>query len=381
MFIALTIIVPAYAADVDDADTGFYYKDDFGKGYYKVLSEENATVELASFSFNKRAEIVIPQTVQNKANVEYTVTAINSYAFEACTSATSVVMPTTISEIGEYTFKGFHKLKTITLPAALSTIKYGTFYFSGLESITIPDNITTISGEAFKYCKNLKDVKLTSNVTEIGYGAFAGCTNLRQITLSESLTKIADNLFAGCYNLERIQVPSKVTTIGENAFYNCTAMKEVILNEGLESIGFYAFYNCNMLSSITIPSTVSEMGAGAFYHTTGIRAVYVMSPNPPRYIDLISPGGETVGTPLFSSAIEEVATLYVPNNSQNAYQNNQNWKGFKNISEIDFKDITGIESVISEKVSKNILYNLNGQRVSDPVKGSIYIKNGKKIIF
>lgn len=381
MFIALTTTVPVYAADVDDADTGFYYKDDFGKGYYKVLSEENATVELASISFNKTAEIVIPQTVQNKDNVEYTVTAIDSYAFDSCKSATSVVMPSTISEIGEFAFSGFYRLKTVSLPAALSTINYGTFYNSGLESITIPENITVIAGQAFENCKNLTDIKISSNVTEIGRAAFSDCLNLHEIILPESLTELADNLFAGCYNLEGIQVPSKVRTIGENAFSNCSAMKEVLLNEGLESIGFYAFNNCNMLSTITIPSTVSEMGAGAFFNATGIRSIYAMPANPPRYIDLKTPEGEIVGTPIFGFDIENVATLYVPNGSQNAYQNNQNWKRFKHFSEIDFKDISGIMTVVSEKDSKKILYNLNGQVVTDPIKGAIYIIDGKKVIF
>ena len=44
--------------------------------------------------------------------------------------------------------------------------------------------------------------------------------------------------------------------------------------------------------------------------------------------------------------------------------------------------VTGIEAVINPvEESSAPLYNLQGQRVSQPVKGQIYIQGGKKVRF
>ena len=40
----------------------------------------------------------------------------------------------------------------------------------------------------------------------------------------------------------------------------------------------------------------------------------------------------------------------------------------------------GIENVESVKVFDNAMYNLQGQRILAPVKGQIYIQNGKKML-
>ena len=70
-------------------------------------------------------------------------------------------------------------------------------------------------------------------------------------------------------------------------------------------------------------------------------------------------------------------TLHVPASSINTYRTSEPWRSFKEIVEIDMTDI--ITPPIKNNSGKDIYYNLNGQRESNPSKG-IYIRNGKKII-
>ena len=42
---------------------------------------------------------------------------------------------------------------------------------------------------------------------------------------------------------------------------------------------------------------------------------------------------------------------------------------------------TGVESIDVDANAPAVYYNLNGVRVANPVKGQIYVVNGKKVVF
>ncbi|MBR4868896.1 MAG: leucine-rich repeat protein, partial [Clostridia bacterium] len=47
-----------------------------------------------------------------------------------------------------------------------------------LTSVTIPNSVTTIEGEAFSYCDSLTSVTIPNSVTSIGNNSFESCENL-----------------------------------------------------------------------------------------------------------------------------------------------------------------------------------------------------------
>ena len=53
---------------------------------------------------------------------------------------------------------------------------------SSLTSVTIPNSVTTIGGEAFSGCTNLKKVNIGKSVKDIGEYTFDYCTSITQIS-------------------------------------------------------------------------------------------------------------------------------------------------------------------------------------------------------
>ena len=59
------------------------------------------------------------------------------------------------------------------------------FVVSGLTSITIPDSVTSIGGEAFWGCSGLTSITLPASVTSIAGDAFGGCSSLTSIKVDK----------------------------------------------------------------------------------------------------------------------------------------------------------------------------------------------------
>lgn len=71
---------------------------------------------------------------------------------------------------------------------------------ANIETIVIPNTITTIGNSAFSALTALKTVTFTgtSKVASIGNSVFSGCTSLGSITIPSSVTSIGTDVFSGC---------------------------------------------------------------------------------------------------------------------------------------------------------------------------------------
>lgn len=63
-------------------------------------------------------------------------------------------------------------------------------------------------------------------VTRIGDYAFTGCSSMNSIEMPDSVTSIGAYAFYGC-RMSSIHIPAGVTNIGPNAFLNCANLREV----------------------------------------------------------------------------------------------------------------------------------------------------------
>ena len=142
--------------------------------------------------------------------------------------------------------------------------KYAFCDCSSLTSVIIPSSVTEIGEYAFYNCISLKSVNIPSSVTEIGDGAFWGCS-LTSVIIPSSVTEIGESTFGYCRSLTSVNIPSSVTSIGRYAFNKCSSLISVNIPSSVTSIGMYAFNQCSGLKSIYVyAETVPSTGVGAF---------------------------------------------------------------------------------------------------------------------
>ncbi len=234
--------------------------------------------------------------------------------------------------------------RTVSVTQSLSEDGY-----EGKISIVIPESViyggftyqvTGITSNAFYHCSTLNSVTIPNSVSSIGEAAFMFCIALTNITIPNSVTSIESSAFRNCAALTNITIPNSVTSIGSAAFSTCDALKEVTIPNSITSIGDYAFaYNrklTNLYSNAIEPPLVGE---GCFKSVSGM-------------------------------------TVHVPKSCGDDYKNNVGWNTFEIVDDLYLDNIKTANPVITvnkrnitmtcESKNSVIYYTTNG---STPVVG------------
>jgi len=201
------------------------------------------------------------------------VETIGTHAFEGCTALSEAILGNQVQSIGSDAFSGCTALEDIELPASLTTLEGAAFRGAGLTSITIPNQITTLSDSLFNGCESLETVIIPDSVTAIGSSTFYGCTAMEEIELPADLESIGSRAFYGCTALTGIALPDDVETVASQAFYGCSALETAVLSDQLTELGTYAFQNCTSLEEIILPDSLTSIGNSAFSGCTELAFV------------------------------------------------------------------------------------------------------------
>ena len=127
--------------------------------------------------------------------------------------------------------------------------------------------------EAFYKCTGLTSVTIPDNVTSIGDQAFQDCTGLTSVTIGNRVLTIGNYAFSHCSKLTSITITDSVTSIGAYTFWSCSGLTSVTIGNGVTSIGYGAFYYCSNLTSITIPDSVTIICGYAFSGCSGLTKI------------------------------------------------------------------------------------------------------------
>jgi len=196
-----------------------------------------------------------------------TLTRLEQYCFKGCTGLTSISIPSTLKYIGSNTFEGCTGLAgALVIPEGVETISSNAFNgCTGLTSVSLPST-STPSNNCFMNCTGLTNVDIYCNITSYmfdptyGSSQFYGCTNINSITLHEGITSISGYAFQKCAAIIDATLPNTITSISNYAFYDCTGLTgDLVIPEGVSTIGNSTFSSCVSLTSISIPSTVTSM--------------------------------------------------------------------------------------------------------------------------
>lgn len=181
-----------------------------------------------------------------------------------------------------------------------------------VKEIYISDQITTISGDVFKDCKNLEKVHLSEAVKNLTATAFSGCTSLSEVNIPDQMTEVQRGLFKDS-PLTTLYVGKNTERISGDAFYKGEvdvvtgiylkkkALENIIVDtgnqsfraegsmllskdgkillaelgdpvkavipEGVEEISAMAYDKQSLLTEVVFPNTLKKIGEKAFAGT------------------------------------------------------------------------------------------------------------------
>jgi hypothetical protein len=208
---------------------------------------------------------------------------------------------------------GKTSLKTIVLPLSVSMIESSAFFrCSGLMFINIPSSVTVIGKNAFQDCIGLQSVFIPSTVSVIRESAFANSNGLFTVDDRNQRYSSSNGVLFNKDKTRIIQCPGSIS--GTFTIPNSVSI-----------IGFAAFSGCQNLTSVTLSESTQTIWGEAFLNCINLSEIRVKSIIP---IDLINVVDVFTGIDFAS------CKLKIPFGSADLFKEANQWKDFKNISEM-----------------------------------------------
>ena len=219
--------------------------------------------------------------------IEEGVTTVGYGIFNGWTALSSVSLPSTLTTIDGESFRGCTALKAIDIPDSVTTLGYGAFWGAGLESVVIPESVTSIKNYVFYRCKSLVSAEIYGT-TEYKVGAriyyapgarmFSECSKLSNIVLGEKINLLNTYCFHGAA-LTEFTVPARVKFIYDAAFHSNTKLTKFVMEEGVTYLGWAALFGCSSLTDVTIPETITggNIATWAFGACTSLESIELPS--------------------------------------------------------------------------------------------------------
>ena len=361
-----------------------------------------------------------------------TLTSIGNHAFSYCRNLASVTIPEKVKTLGEYAFYDCQNLESLSISENLDIISnYAFSKCANLEEVIIPDGVTHIGYAAFWDCSKLKSITIGKNVKTIDNHAFNADAALEKIN-SFALTppQILSSTFYGVnkstcqLNVFNSAIPAYQSASSWNAFTNIQALrKTVTVSEygsgtysskyaldfsEVEGLKAYAATGYNTRTGVVTLTRLmtAKAGEGLFVKgEPGDYEVLVLEDTDDNTLNMLVGTLENVtvnGTTsdglytnykytIKEGDAEPMFYQFADGSKQGAgkayLQIPTAWFASSEAKSISYRFDDGETTDIEEEELSisdsqfSIVYDLYGRRVANPVKGGVYIVNGKKVVY
>ena len=201
-------------------------------------------------------------------------------AFEACVRLAEITLPESIQSIGYKAFFGCDSLTEVFIPKNVSNIGKAAFAeCKNLSTITVDDNNKyyivvdncLLEKATSTLIQALPGATIPETVKALGQYCFAKLP-VETITIPDGISSISNNAFSGCINLTTVTLPASIQTLEATCFSGCKKLSEINLPEGLRNINTYIFNSC-ALKNIVLPTTIDKLGDHSFGSITSLETV------------------------------------------------------------------------------------------------------------
>lgn len=298
------------------------------------------------------------------------VTKILTKAFYGCSSLQGIsggyqfIIPVQVTSIGEEAFANCRPASRIQIfgPAVIEARAFaGSLIDSSDSQVYITSALNSIATDAFDETGALFYIN-SSNDTPIGVWLFKDCTFLKNLSVN---APVEANAFMGCTNLRNVIFSDGVTSIGASAFQGCSQLQEVELPWTLQTVSVGAFSECTALSKVTINAQVTSIDKWAFSRSTNLQTIIVKAATPPSLVESA-----------FDNTVYNTATLFVLEESAQAYGATSPWSKFKNWGVIDSQGIRYTYATVDDSPKATVV-GYNGWATDLVIAGSVKGHDGQ----
>lgn len=391
------------------------------------------------------------------------VTSIGNYAFDSCVNLSTITIPQNLQIIGLNAFSGCSSLNKVIVKDLASwcnvdfgVTSYGTATSNPLSlahhlysdenteimNLVIPEGVNSIKATAFYGANNLESVRMPNSLTTIGSDAFEGCTSLNKVIVPDIKSWCNMEFKSGSYywgpatsnplyyahhlycndetEIIDLVIPKGVEDVNSSAFCGCSSLKSVTVPGSVKYIGSYSFYGCDELekvivpdiaswcgisfsdnplnyahhlysdantevTNLVIPATVTAIGDGAFYNASSITSVRI--PNSVKIIgawafegcsdlkSIVIPNGVTeIGCGAFCDC-STLESVVIPNSvrkiDEGAFQNCMSLYSVTSLINIPFKLDNSVFGYDGSDYNEDIIYMV----------ATLYVPRGRTAVY
>ncbi len=212
---------------------------------------------------------------------------------------TEYTVPGDIEIIGENAFRWAEELTTLTLEEGVRVLRDHAVILTGLETLTIPNSLEEIHGNALAYNRYMKTfivnnhpwlsvhddntLRMEGGEKLVAYPTGTIENGVLEIKAESGIKRISNIGMAGI-GIEKLILSEKIEQIDDWAFTNNDDLKTVIINGTIDTMNLDVFADCDNMETIIYNGEYINV-----YYYDGDNFTIARESDTPRKIDFIMP--------------------------------------------------------------------------------------------